>query len=256
MATFYNPYRYATGPWSGFGEASRDFDGINDYISMGDVSELDFNYNDPMSVSFWCKQTAGAAAKFAVGKQSNSGAALPGWGVFTNNPSAARTNFAWQSTNASIYHNVMNDTDISTDDGAWHHFICTKGTGTALTDFVYYIDNLDYKSTNSAGRKIVTHVGAAHTQSTLTPAVFAIGARNAAQLYLDGQMADVRVYNKVLSAAEADDLYNGLHVSDSLVGWWKLNETGANPTFTDYSVNTNDGTNNGTTESTDGPADA
>jgi len=253
-----NPYRFAAGgtPWDGFGEASRDFDGSNDRISMGNVSELDFNYNDPMSVSFWCKQTAGAAPRFAVGKQLSSGA-YTGWGVFTNNPTAARTNFAWQSTNGGTIHNVMNDADISTDDGNWHHFVCTKGTGTALTDFVYYIDNLDYKSTNSAGRKIVTSIGAPHTVSTLNTAAFAIGARNTNQLYLDGQMADVRVYNKVLSAAEADSLYNGYHVSDSLVGWWKLNETDplGSPNFEDFSTNDNHGTNNGTTASTDGPAD-
>jgi hypothetical protein len=71
--------------------------------------------------------------------------------------------------------------------------------------------------------------------------------------YFDGQIDDVRVYNRTLSEAEITDLYNGKEVStEGLVGWWAMNE-GENGTCTggadvcDLSGNANHGTNNGAT---------
>jgi hypothetical protein len=72
--------------------------------------------------------------------------------------------------------------------------------------------------------------------------------------YLGGNLSDVRLYSKELSAAEVSDLNSFTHVSDSLVGWWLLDSND----IIDHSGNGHDGTESGptnTTFSTDGPAD-
>jgi hypothetical protein len=69
--------------------------------------------------------------------------------------------------------------------------------------------------------------------------------------FLNGNLADLRFYDKELTSAEVSSIYSGTHVSDGLVGWWLLDSDDTN----DYSGNGYDATNNGSTYSTDGPLD-
>ena len=56
-----------------------------------------------------------------------------------------------------------------------------------------------------------------------------------------GGLDDVRIYNRVLSATEIQNLYLASSLNAGLVGWWKLDD-GAGTTATDSSGNGNDGT--------------
>jgi hypothetical protein len=70
----------------------------------------------------------------------------------------------------------------------------------------------------------------------------------------DGKIADVRVYSRALSTAEINEAMNCLNYpNDGLIGQWLLNESGADPSFQDISKNSNNGTNTGSIESSDGP---
>ena len=73
-----------------------------------------------------------------------------------------------------------------------------------------------------------------------------IGNRSDATRYFDGKMADVRFYNRILSADEVATIYacrghDG--IVSGLVGRWKLDElaAGAGAAPIDYSGNGNDG---------------
>ncbi|MGB2560159.1 MAG: hypothetical protein ACPIG6_06155, partial [Akkermansiaceae bacterium] len=66
----------------------------------------------------------------------------------------------------------------------------------------------------------------------------------------NGKIADARLYSKELSSAEVQDLADGVHVTDSLLGWWLDDDDDVLD-----NAGTNDGTNNGTTYDADGPAD-
>ena len=69
---------------------------------------------------------------------------------------------------------------------------------------------------------------------------------------MTGQMTDVRVYSRALSATEVLRLVGGDiggSPSSGLIGHWPMDEDGANPTFRDLSGNGNTGTNTGTDES-------
>jgi hypothetical protein len=64
----------------------------------------------------------------------------------------------------------------------------------------------------------------------------------AASQWFEGQMYDVRLYSKALSESEINNVMNGINITDSLEGHWKL-DGDAN----DYSGNGNHGTVNGAT---------
>eukprot|EP00500_Bicosoecida_sp_ms1_P009684 CAMPEP_0203821606 /NCGR_PEP_ID=MMETSP0115-20131106/43671_1 /ASSEMBLY_ACC=CAM_ASM_000227 /TAXON_ID=33651 /ORGANISM="Bicosoecid sp, Strain ms1" /LENGTH=525 /DNA_ID=CAMNT_0050730631 /DNA_START=39 /DNA_END=1616 /DNA_ORIENTATION=+ len=87
----------------------------------------------------------------------------------------------------------------------WHHMVVTKAAGTKNANTLIYVDG----------------VVATHTQNgdDSAPAIvdntFYVGrTTNAANRYWDGYINDVRVYNRVLTAQEVQDIYDataGLH---------------------------------------------
>jgi hypothetical protein len=59
--------------------------------------------------------------------------------------------------------------------------------------------------------------------------------------FFKGQISDVRIYDRALSAEEVEQLYKGYDIRNGLVGHWPLNE-GQGTTAYDRSGNGNDGT--------------
>jgi hypothetical protein len=69
--------------------------------------------------------------------------------------------------------------------------------------------------------------------------------------YLDGQIADFRIYNRAITLPEIVQLESGYHVQDDLL-FWLITDT---DDVLDWSGYGNHGTNYGSTYSTDGPLD-
>ena len=65
-----------------------------------------------------------------------------------------------------------------------------------------------------------------------------------------GNIADVRIYDADIGASNITDLSNGINYQTNLVGHWLKDKEDV----IDHSVNTNDGTDFGSTYSLDGPA--
>ena len=78
-----------------------------------------------------------------------------------------------------------------------------------------------------------------------------VGATKTAYEF-DGLIADVRIYEDILTSGEAGDLASGIDVQSSLVGWWITDVDDGTTTITDY-AGTNDGTNSGSTYDAEGP---
>jgi len=70
-----------------------------------------------------------------------------------------------------------------------------------------------------------------------------------ATTYSDGKFADVRIYDDELTASEVLDIYNGTTDRTNLIGQWLTNSDDV----LDH-AGTNDGTNFGSTYSTDSPS--
>jgi len=225
MSFILNPYRFAA-----VGTASRSFDG-NDYIDIASSTPD----AAPLSLAAWVKFSSTTGNQCVVGIEGENVDIVNG--------------FALVSVSGTFWASTVDDgsfdkaaTTTSFSAGTWYH-ICAVFA--ASNDRKIYVNgNATPEGTNT---------------TTLTPDTqyverTRIGDRantlNEGTQYFNGNIADVRIYDKALSTSEISNIYNFTNVSDSLVGWWLT----ANDDVLDY-AGTNDGTNNGSTFSTDGPAD-
>jgi hypothetical protein len=198
-----------------------DFDGSNDYILIGDSSDLAFADGQAFSVSMWFKTSTSSEMYLFDNRSSNIG--------FTAIINASGTNYLGYVTDGSSNAGFTNTVDY--DDGQWHHFAFTwDGTDTITS----YIDG-----------------------SSVGTATQALGAIDGGDLYIgkpsgsnnkyfNGQMSSISIYN------EEKDIYaiyqQGITYDESslsgLVGYWRMGDdtSKAYPTIADSSSNSNDGT--------------
>jgi len=246
MATIINPYRYAAagGACVDCGTASRSFDGSNDYINFGSDASIDNIFDSGGSVSFWTKLNAFTNDRRFINKDDCRGTSGREWGIYY---AAAELYFEAHFTGVRCLANTINDAfpGASTSTSQWVHCVVAY-TATEGTIPTIYLDSVSQtvSSTSSTG-----------TRNSDAGDDLIVGSSAGVAQWLNGQMSDIRLYTKILTQDDVDDLYAFNDVTDNLVAHWKLIETGTNPTFADSSTNNNTGTNNGTTESTDGPAD-
>jgi len=238
-----NSYRFAGADLPTFGSNSRFFDGNNDFIHMGDVDGSVWQgANAQFSTALWIKPTtlSGNAVIFGKARVSN---AQYEWAL-ERQGSAIR--FIWAGAlNASSYWGEVTGNVLSNN--VWTHVGVSYDGTQALADRIkIYIDgSLVAFSDLSAGTPSEIQdstqplaIGGTYTSSTT------------ADFEFTGNIADVRIYDEIVSASEFANLEAGTDYQTNLVGW-QLTD---NDDVLDY-AGSNDGTNNGSTYSTDGPAD-
>ena len=159
------------------------FNGSSSYVSIADNSAL--RLPGDFTISVWGKSTA-AQKVFQVSKKSTSYNQANGWQFYHE---AAGSALDLVGASASYLRATK------TIDGGWHHYLVTMSSGTAT---IYY-DGVSQVS------------GAVNAPTGDTDEV-RIGRRGGAgtQVYADGSIDDVRIYNRVLSATEISQLYNGI----------------------------------------------
>ena len=250
MSFVINPYRFGGGapPAITFGGASRDFDGTNDDVNLGDSDVFSFgdsSTDSPFSVCAWIKMDD--ATNFRILSRFQS----------------ATTEREW-------FFNLGSDDNLYLllydDNGGARIGRKTTATYTAnQNSFLHVAATYDGLSLSSGVSLYTTTVGGTTSQDDTTDqnvATYTAMHNTAAETrigrlgdfttanvhYADGLIADVRIYDKELSSAEVQDIADGTHIETNLVGWWLTD----NDDVLDY-AGTNDGTNNGSTYSTDGP---
>jgi hypothetical protein len=207
-----------------------DFDGVSDGVTINSINDIPNRY---ATLSVWINPSVlGQSIK------QISGFRYPG---YSNGPLSIRTNPNDYASSRLIYTDSTY-TDLSSSDlvfnqpSEWYHLVIVRDN----LNFKMYVDGFLNNQT------------AALDKDLYTSGVFDIGYHNN-ESFFNGQIDDVRVYDRALSASEITDLYNGKEVStEGLVGWWAMNE-GEDGTCTggadvcDLSGNANHGTNMGAT---------
>lgn len=185
-------------------EKAYTFNGTDSGISLGNLNEY---FTTEGTISFWVKETSAV-----TGTPSRTG-------IISFGTSPHNSHYPW--TNGLAYFDVfktvrVNDISLSEqiDRTQWHLVTITSKPGVNGWK-LYQNTELVYQTTGDA--------------SVSLPANALLG-KSTTSYYLDGQMDDVRIYNRAISIDEITRLYDsyspGLAVSDlskGLVGHWDFN---------------------------------
>ena len=229
------PVRYST--------KSIDFDGTNDYLWVGDQTELRLTSN--FSLSAWVKGDSfdTVTGSFILAKRDYGGATEENFQLVVYNTASA--GYVYIGTDSASA--VQSTSTIST--GAWYHICATVNPGTEAK--IYINGSLDKTSSIQAVEK--------------STAPLSIGGwtDNAGSMAgnFNGLIDEVAIFNSLLSASDVTAIYNGGQPADltslSPVGWWRMGdgtEAGSGTTVYDMSSNSNNGTlTNGPTYSSTTP---
>jgi len=196
-----------------------EYDGINEYTTMGDV--LEFDRTDNFSYSFWLNYDTNNSA--VISKLDSS---APNSGYEISLTSSDEILFSLINNGSTNRYRKKTTTMLS--NGVWYNIVCVwDGT------MKIYIDGISDTLVT-----IATNL----SSSILNNIPLELGARNGTFL-LDGNLDDVSVYNVALSQLEVTDIYNRSRNSPDysnitgIVSHWKLEVL--NPTD---QIGANDGT--------------
>ena len=164
------------------------FDGVNDYVDLGNV--LDFDGSTPFSISAWCYFTTNTTqaifAKFTL---------TQGYVLQRRNSQDIR--FGLYALNVSgSYLSVRTTSTVST--GGWKHIVVTYDGSKDVSGVNIYVDDSLMTLTTEANALI---------GSTSTTATAKIGSRQS-DLYLNGLEDEVGIWNRELTPSEVTELYN------------------------------------------------
>ena len=221
MGFIINAYRYIASYF-----AHTTFDGTNEYVSMGDV--LDQNYNDDFSISIWFNTDSLSSTQFLLTKQEGSGN-FRGYNIRIE--TSGKIQFALLNTTSNLAR-VETTTTISTS--TWYHLVITKSTSSSVSGLKIYINGVS---------DTLTTINDTLGSNTTTHAVdFQISARNGTTLPFDGLIDKVIVYDAELTSGNVTDIYNygrkaGLIGIGNEVSQWEMDTL--NPVD---EIGSNDGT--------------
>lgn len=220
---------------------SLDFDGVDDYVTFGDSNDFSFGNgtsDTPFSVSAWINMSD--ATKFRILSKSASGTNIE-W-QFAVGGSDKLALFLYDNAGANQI--KRQSAAVTSYEGSWIHVVGTYNGNGSNTDINIYINGADANdSTGSAGTYVAMHNGTA----ALDMGRFV--SDSGAATYSDGNIDEISLWGKELSAGEVSAIYNSgtptdLSGESNLIGYWRNGDTAGTsvyPTIEDYS-SSNDGT--------------
>lgn len=173
-----------------------DLDGVDDEVSVPDVASLRPGSGD-WSVAVWAQPPNVDQTTGVVGKRQ-TGTPFEQWGIAvcgTDNCSASGKKITFLMREDGANHRYF-VTSSNVADGNWHHIVAVANSGANTVEL--YIDGVAAAGTQTTG-------GSWPTINNTDP--LKIGSSNGSG-YFDGKIDEVRVYNRVLTAAEVAALYN------------------------------------------------
>lgn len=163
------------------GDYCLDFDGTNDYVSLGTSASFS---PSPMSIAFWLKMNATPVASDGVLGRMSTASWNDGYGVYWSSASVIRF---WIGLYSYRYGQISVASPTS-----WNHIVCEWVAGTSPE---IYLDGV--KGTNNSQT---------FTTQTATSTELTIGRTFSDSYNINGQIDDLRIYNRVLSAREKSNL--------------------------------------------------
>ena len=192
--TLYGPIYTASGKFGG----SYTFDGVDDYIDIPDSASFDFTGGDTFSISIWFKSTGTTSDRqFFVSKYT--GGSAPGY--YLDYSGSGGTPI--EAFRLIIYDDVDTTAGILTTgslsshiDGAWHHLVAVFD-GASSSNSKMYIDGAE----EATGQ--INQTGNFSNAESLY-----IGDYVVSNIPFKGDLDDIAIFDKPLSASEVYELYS------------------------------------------------
>ncbi len=177
---------------------SLDFDGTNEFVSLGNLSDKPNEY----SLSFWVNMDDHLGVQAPLVSANSSGSDASAWGVKFRNVGNNIEVFVSNNTNGNGQVGIVADNNgerswnaTNYPVGTWVHFVTVVNT----TNITYYHNGT---LINAIPRTILENTGEAFNMS------FGQAGEIAANRF-DGQIDEAGIWNRSLTAAEVTQLYNG-----------------------------------------------
>lgn len=206
-----------------------DFDGSSEYLSVTDAATLDFTTSADFTLSGWFRRESSASDDTVVAKRNGIANTDDGYICYIDDTTDKLT---CEMSEAGGTDEFQLETIQTFTDNAWHHFALVWDDDSASgTDI--YIDGIATSATETG---TITNIG------DLSNAVaFRAGAESDAGGPFDGKLDEIRVYSRVLTAAELKAQYEAAQLDkvntsvstpqgtgrldSGLAGYWALDET-------------------------------
>ena len=160
------------------------FDGTDDYVSVPTLPTV----VAPYTVSFWMRPTGGLSAENAIVSLRGANS-FPRFILFHNNKLLAYAGNEKYRYGTKVF--------SSSDLNTWWHVVFVVADSATLTNWKVYLNGID--DTGNSG---------ANTGTYYDPNTSGAIGYSTSGTFFDGQIDEVRIYNRALSAAEIATLYN------------------------------------------------
>lgn len=215
-----------------------EFDGVDDYVNVGDSSSLMFI--DALTISCWLKTSAHPATNrtaIIAARTTEWGAGWYGdtWMLCMN-----ASGHVWGAVTLErpgdnpIRDSITSAVPVALD--AWVYVAYTWQRNSSTGRAIYLNGQADsYGGSRDYSIRALTKPAwiGGHNSSGL-------GA-SPTDISFNGIISELRIYNRALTATEIKGLYTGSDVTNGLVGYWRLNE-GVGTIAHDSTANNNTGT--------------
>jgi len=223
---------------SGFANLySLSFDGVDDYVNLGDSNDFSFgngSTDSPFSISMWVKLVDGVTQGF----MAKSSPSQKEYHILTSGSGLLRFRLYDDSTGGYI----QSQMDAAASTSSWVNYVFTYDGSGNETGINIYADNSLLAQTQA---RIGTYTAMENTTADLR-----VASSEQNYFYLEGNTDEVALFNIELSSSQVTDIYNSGTPTDltshtGLIGYWRNGDTAGTsvyPTITDDSSNSNDGT--------------
>jgi hypothetical protein len=177
-----------SGAWfngaTGKRDASISFDGTDDYVTIADNSSLDFPEGTNFSYSMWVKPATVSTNGTILAKKTGTGA-VAGYLTFISNQGKIATYIADGTDSINKF------TDVTVSAGQWSYITVVYIDDTSLT---MYINGKD------GGGTLAGTI--ANVDDVVNASPLVIGAESDAQVFRNGLIDEVKIYNYALTTAQ------------------------------------------------------
>lgn len=224
-----------------------DFDGSDQYAFVPDNSAYDFENGDNFSVSFWFnpRDFDNSQTLALISKKENTSDNSAGWLVYMDDDTDEIRLRVSDGDGSNLFF-IRSRTDIVVP--GWMHatFVYDDSAESASR---LYINGVDDNPINQTSGNF-NNIGDLSNDLDLVFGAESDVASSSTGHHYDGQLDEIYIYNRAITAQEAADIYNDSAPTSGQVGYWNFND-GAGQTAQDSSSEENDATLGPTTGAED-----